>query len=342
MPEVPADSSDTGIQEYIKEEGKALYILNANTGALVKKFIYGDSLTETGNASTGYIQTNPGFTCAMTAAPAILDKNSDGIADYIYQADTGDYHVANDRGAKIWKINCLGDPANWQAQELYNAAPGQTIFISPSLGFDASYRTLVMLGTGRRSQPTEASGGLYTNLTGQFVSFFDSSSATLPLTNANLTNITNSIRNETDISFDMKNSDGDIVSYGFYTNFVKGSNEILFEPSPLYLANRVYFMTFSPQGTGSGGSSDDPCSCDSADGGQHYIYNFAFNTNGSNVNITDSTAIAGKLLGYGALSGTQYKLYIGESSVGGFISTSTPPIEVDNVFGPLLWKEDKR
>jgi hypothetical protein len=342
MTEVPADSDDDGIQEYIKEEGKALYILNAATGALVKKFIYGTSITQTGDASIGYTQTNPGFTCAMTSAPAVLDKTGDGIADCIYQADTGDYHVANNRGAKIWKIECLGDPANWQVQELYQADAGQTIFISPSLGFDASYRVLVMFGTGRRSQPTEASGSLYTNLTGQFVSFFDTGSGPLPLSNANLIDITTALSTETGTSFDMKDTNGATISYGFYSNFVKGSNEILFEPSPLFLASRVYFMTFSPQGSGGGGSSDDPCSCDSADGGQHYIYNFGLSTQGSTISITSPTATPGKLLGYGALSGTEYKLYIGESNVGGFVSTATPPIELDNVFGPMLWKEDKK
>jgi len=62
---------------------------------------------------------------------------------------------------------------------------------------------------------------------------------------------------------------------------------------------------------------------------------------GSTVNIGTISATAGKILGYGALSGTQYKLYIGQSNVGGFVSTSTPPIELDNVFGPMLWKEEK-
>jgi Tfp pilus tip-associated adhesin PilY1 len=335
-PEVPADSSDAGIQDYIKKEGKALYILNAATGAVVKKFVYG---TAASNSTT--LTVSPSFTCAMTAAPAVLDKNGDGVADYIYQADTGDYHVANNRGGKIWKINCLGNPLNWQAQELYQADAGQTIFISPSLGYDDNYRLLVMFGTGRRSQPTEASGSLYTNLTGQFVCFMDTAAGTFPLTNADLTNITASMTTETDISLNLKDTNGTVVSQGLYTNFVKASNEILFEPSPLYLANKVYFMTFAPQGAGGGGSSDDPCSGNSADGGQHYIYNFGLKAKGNTVSVADLTAISGKILGYGALSGTQYKLYIGQSNVGGFVSTTTPPIELDNVFGPMLWKEEK-
>ncbi len=336
-PEVPADSSDAGIQDYIKKEGKALYILNAHTGAVVKKFVYGPSAS---NSAT--LTVSPEFTCAMTAAPAVLDKNGDGVADYIYQADTGDYHVASNRGGKIWKINCVGNPLNWQAQELYQAEAGQTIFISPSLGYDADYRLLVMFGTGRRSQPTAASGSLYTNLTGQFVCFFDTTAATLPLSNSNLTDITTAMTSQTDTSFDLKDNDGNVVSQGFYTDFVKASNEIFFEPSPLFLANTVYFMTFAPQGSGGGGSSDDPCSGNSGDGGQHYIYSFGLSARGNTVNIGTISATAGKILGYGALSGTQYKLYIGQSNVGGFVSTSTPPIELDNVFGPMLWKEEKQ
>ena len=129
---------------------------------------------------------------------------------------------------------------------------------------------------------------------------------------------------------------------GFYFDFVKASNEIFFEPSPLYIAHRVYFMTYAPSGGGGGGSSDDPCSGNSDDGGGHFIYNFGLSASGSTINITDPTATAGKLLGWGGLSGTQDKLYPGEGNVGGFISTSTPPIELDNVFGPLLWKEEKQ
>lgn len=335
-PEVPADSDDPGIQDYIKKEGKALYILNAATGAVVKKFVYGSNF----NNST--LNVSDKFTWAMTAAPAVLDKNGDGVADYIYQADTGDYHVASDRGGKIWKINCLGAPLNWQAQELYQAEAGQTIFISPSLAYDDNYRLLVMFGTGRRSQPTEASGSLYTNLTGQFVCFMDTAAGTFPLNNADLTDITAAMTAETDTSFDLKDSGGSVVSQGFYTDFVKASNEILFEPSPLFIANRVYFMTFSPQGGGGGGSTDDPCSGNSDDGGQHYIYNFGLKAKGNTVSVADLTATAGKILGYGALSGTQYKLYIGQSNVGGFVSTATPPIELDNIFGPMLWKEEKQ
>ena len=335
QPEVPANSTDAGIQDWIKKEGKALYILNAYTGAVVKKFLYGTSAS---NTST--LNVSPEYTCAMTAAPAVLDQNNDGIADYIYQADTGDYHVSENRGAKLWKISCMGDPLNWQPQEIYRAAAGQTFFISPSLGYDSSYRLLVMFGTGRRSQPTEGSGGLFTNLTGQFVCFLDTISASYPLDNTDLTDVTDAIRGETSTSFELKDSGGNTLSQGFYFNFVKASNEIMFEPSPLYLASSVYFMTFAPEGTG-GGSVLDPCSGDSAAGGQHFIYNFGLSTHGNTVYINDPTAAAGKILGYGALSGTQYKLYIGQSNVGGFVSTATPPIELDNIFGPMLWKEEK-
>ncbi len=51
----------------------------------------------------------------MTAAPAVLDKNNDGLADIIYLAETGDYHVANTMAASIWKINCWAiPPTGWR------------------------------------------------------------------------------------------------------------------------------------------------------------------------------------------------------------------------------------
>ncbi len=199
-----------------------------------------------------------------------------------------------------------------------------------------------MFGTGRRSQPTEGLGGLHQSDRPVRGLLRYRPNRHRPLTNADLTDITAAIRGETSTEVETKDNGGSTISQGFYFDYVKGSNEILFEPSPLFIAKKVYFMTFAPQGSSSGGSSDDPCSGDSASGGGHFIYNFGLSTSGSTINITDPTAAAGKLLGYGALSGTKYKPYIGQSQVGGFVSTSTPPIDLDNVFGPMLWKEEKQ
>ena len=140
---------------------------------MIKKFLYGAD--DINSASLGYI---PNFLTAMTAAPAVLDKNNDGIADVIYFAESGDYRVANNHGGAIWKINCYGEPSTWVAQKIYQAPAGQTIFVSPSLAYDTDYRVWVMFGTGRRPRPAEGLGTGFTNLTGQFVAFIDDDSST--------------------------------------------------------------------------------------------------------------------------------------------------------------------
>lgn len=319
-----------------RREGKALYILNANTGALVKKFIYGTSLTETGNASSGYVETNPGFLTAMTVAPTVLDKNNDGLADVIYLAESGDYRVANNYGGGIWKINCYGNPANWVAQKIYQAPAEQTIFVSPSLAYDADYRVWVMFGTGRRSRPAEGLGTAFTNKTGQFVAFIDDNSGTVK-TNADLHNAATS--GDTDYTIDNSGT----VKKGFFFDFHL-AHEIMYEPQPLYINNQVYFMTFTPQeGAGSSGSTDDPCGGSSAVNGSHYIYQFKLTSQGNTFSIGDFLIQSGKILGFGPM-GDKFIVYVGAGNAGNFKPNPGGPVTftLENKNDTMLWKEDKK
>jgi hypothetical protein len=333
-------ATELSVLPWQRREGKALYILNANTGALVKKFIYGTTLTETGNATSGYVETNPGFLTAMTAAPAVLDKNNDGLADVIYLAESGDYRTANAYGGGIWKINCYGDPANWVAQKIYQAPDGQTIFVSPSLGYDTDYRVWVMFGTGRRPQPAEGlgSGTGFTNLTGQFVAFIDDNSGTT-ITNADL-HLAATAGN-TNYTID----DSGTVKKGFYFDFLS-AHEIMYEPQPLYINSLVYFMTFTPQeGVGSSGTEGDPCGGNSSVNGSHYIYEFKLTAQGNTFRLGDFLIQAGKILGLGPM-GDKFIVYVGAGDAGNFRPNAgaggTITFTIENKNSTMFWKEDKK
>jgi hypothetical protein len=327
-------ATDETAQDWQRREGKSLYILNANSGALIKKFIYGSTF----NSTT--LNANPNFLTAFTAAPAVLDKNNDGKADVIYLAESGDYKVPNAHGGAIWKINCYGDPTTWQAQKIYQAPDGQTIFISPSLAYDNNFRVWVMFGTGRRSRPAEGLGSAFTNLAGQFVAFIDDSSGTT-ITNANLHNADTAIASDTDTNFTIDNSG--LVKKGFFFNFLRG-NEIMWEPQPLYINQKVYFMTFTPrEGTGSGGSTDDPCGGNSAVNGSHYIYQFKLTSEANTFTIGDFLDQSGKILGYGPLD-EKFTIYVGAGDAGNFKSDEGDRITntIKDEYRALLWKEDKK
>jgi hypothetical protein len=333
-------ATELSVLPWQRREGKALYILNANTGALVKKFIYGASLTETGNATSGYVETNPGFLTAMTAAPAVLDKNNDGLADVIYLAESGDYRTANAYGGGIWKINCYGDPANWVAQKIYQAPDGQTIFISPSLGYDTDYRVWVMFGTGRRPHPVEGigEGTGFTNLTGQFVAFIDDNSGTT-ITNADLHLAATS--GNTDYTIDNSGT----VKKGFYFDFLS-AHEIMYEPQPLYINSLVYFMTLTPQeGVGSSGTEGDPCGGNSSVHGIHYIYEFKLTAQGNTFTIGNFLIQSGKILGLGPM-GDKFIVYVGAGDAGNFKPNAgvggTITFTIENKNNTMFWKEDKK
>lgn len=336
--EIPLDSS-MPYYEWQKREGKALYILDARDGSLVKKFLPGAG---TSTASIGYFGSSPELKCAVTAAPIAFDSNNDGIADYLYFAESGD---PNGQGGRIWKVNCFGNPLNWTAQVLYQAEAGQTIYISPTISYDRDYRVWVMLGTGRRPQAaygSESTG--FTNLNGQFIAFMDYNIPTgTYLTNADLMDVTDEDMSGDDNEYELVDSDGNQVSRGFYFDFseASGGHEIMFEPSPLVVSFHIYFMTFAPEaGTASSGSSDDPCDTGAAlTEGQHYVYEFDFDSRGGTFTINNFIAETGKILGYGPM-GSQWKIYKGNGAIGNFDPDKPKdPIDLPNMFGPIMWKE---
>jgi hypothetical protein len=60
------------------------------------------------------------------------------------------------------------------------------------------------------------------------------------------------------------------------------------------------------------------------------------------VSLTDPRVENKKILGYGGLNGSEFKLYTGNGDVGGFVPKKGDPIVLDSIYGPVYWKEQKK
>jgi type IV pilus assembly protein PilY1 len=311
--------------------GKAFYVLHAYDGTLIKKFTYGATTSDPDTQPTGsyYLHTNSDFIYPFTATPVALDQNYDGIADYVYMCETGDY-LGSGHGGRIWKVSLGGNPQNWRPTKIFQADSGQTLFIPPTLGFDRDFHLWVLFGTGHRPQPNDAD-----NQTGQFIGFVDNGNISTPLGTSDLLDITGAFTTPgTDQDFSLDSSQTN-YNEGFYFDFVKASGEMLFEPNPVFINSQVFLNTYAPI---SRGSVTDPCQSQ----GNQFVYNFSISSTGTNIYLTDSQVVSGKIQGYGALSGGRYKIYIGEGEVGSPTIKSQETVDLTDTFGVIFWVEKKK
>ncbi len=341
--EVRADQAANGQGSQFYNErliGKAVYVVKVENGATIKKFVYGPSVSETVQNGV-YIHTNPNFLYAFVASPVIFDRNFDGVADYIYVAETGSYQT-NRRGGAIYRINIYGNPATWSPTKIFQDDNGQTIFINPTIGYDANYNLWIMLGTGRRSHIAHRdSQDNFDNTTGHFVAFVDNFNISPAYTTANLANVTSAFINpepNNNYSFNLTNN-----IRGFLIEFFRANNEILYEPTPLLINNLIFFNTFSPEDLfDPNAPPDEENVCvENPVSGQQFIYKCSFISSNGGVSITGAVTYAQKILGYGLLSGGKYKLYTGAGVPGSFSISGTETIVLTDIFGPMYWKENK-
>lgn len=353
--ELPAETSDP-----LTWTGKSLYVVKVepganNTAQLVKRFIYvrdGTAGDTYDSVSKVYTHRNAGFVHPFTAAPAAFDQNNDGIADYLYACDSGNYRDGQ-QGGSIWKINVYGDPAYWLPQRIFQANDEQTLYLSPTLGYDETNNLWVFVGSGRRSQitahtstttPTLPPVTTYTflNNAGQFYAFqdlsFKGSTPTYPLQPSDSTlfkDITPLLKGEsTEGAFEA----GQI---GLFFDYFMQPHEVIFEPTPLFIASTLSINTFAPEQVA--GETTDPCIASTqAVGGSHYVYQFTLGNNNGTMGITDTNVMINKILGYGLLTSGEFVIYFGPGKIGTFTVTGKQNPSLINVFGPVIWKERKK
>lgn len=363
--EKPATTSDL-----TSWTGKGLYVLKVAPNSsyepqLVKKFIFtrdgiAGETTESGVA----VRRIDDFIYPFAAAPALFDQNRDGIYDYMYACDTGDYR-SGQSGGRIWKINIGDAPATWVPQKIFQSLNRQNMFLSPTLGYDLDWNLWVFVGTGRRSQITANIPGtdlvtglptyIFTNPPGQFYAFMDEplkKSFTYPF---NMTNSTDLARLK-DITSFFTGTPTDAerkistTTVGIYFDYFKQSPEVIFEPTPIFIDNTLTMNTYSPEAAVDNTTIDPvtglpitpACGSSSGFSGKHFVYQFTLGRIGTSLAITSTNVFGGKILGSGVLSSGKYIIYYGSQTPGFYTVTGRETPSLEDLFGTILWKEDKQ
>ena len=140
-----AANKDTTLVASTDSMGRALYIVDADTGTLL--------WSVSPAASAGANLQESGLAHGLAAKVVVLDSNGNGVTDRVYAADTG---------GNVWRVDLPGtDRSKWSIVKFAalnggNAANDRRFFNTPdivrtrygSVAFDA-----VLLGSGERNNP---------------------------------------------------------------------------------------------------------------------------------------------------------------------------------------------
>ena len=145
--DIGKDASGVGVAD---QEGRGLYIVDAETGALVW------SVTPANNSTTNL--SEPELLHSVPAEVAVLDSNGDGAADRIYFGDTG---------GNLWRVDLSGNALptssqdTWQINKLASFNGGsittdRRIFNGPDvvrIRLEGKPVDAIIIGTGDRTNP---------------------------------------------------------------------------------------------------------------------------------------------------------------------------------------------
>lgn len=129
----------------LRSMGRGIFVVNAQTGALI---------WQAGPSPTGadVNKTVTSMQYSMPADPTVLDRNRNGLADRIYQADTG---------GNIWRMDISDpDPNNWAVHHFASLGEDQRFLYRPDVVYaednDPQYDA-VLIGAGNREDPFDTS-----------------------------------------------------------------------------------------------------------------------------------------------------------------------------------------
>lgn len=119
--------------------GRAVYVINAATGALIKKF----DATVSGLSE---------LTASIPADVVLTDRDSNGYVDGVYAADTA---------GRVWRFNISDEnPTNWAGYKIADVggsgADNRKFMFAPSLILGTAYDA-VLIGSGDREKPFDES-----------------------------------------------------------------------------------------------------------------------------------------------------------------------------------------
>ena len=240
-----------GFGEGANSEGKALFIVDADTGALIWYLAYAsaDSLTY-----DHYEKNDAELNYRIPQSLTGVDLDNNTYIDTLYFGNTG---------GNLYKIN-ISDPltTSWVPKLLFRgtASAVQPIYLAPSVSYDQCYKLWLHFGTGDRNAPQTAS-------TGQFIAIMDDATATTTITTTDLKELTWTLG--TAPAPDTTSTTTTETSWkGWYFNFID-TGETIFDPDPVVIPDYnipyLFFNTYQPATTVIG---TDPC----GSGGNMHVY----------------------------------------------------------------------
>ncbi len=154
-------------------KGKKVYIVNADTGALIRSF-----------------DTDRSVAADIT----LVDRNFDGKADHAYVADTGGnlYRIDFVNPATLAPLT---SSASWTITKIArtNVSPAGRKFLFGPAALPASDRVILTIGTGDRERPLQSNYPYGENIQNRFYQFTDIfTSGTVDLDGSNVTDLTSS------------------------------------------------------------------------------------------------------------------------------------------------------
>lgn len=225
-------------------EGNAIYVVNAETGALIWKAIKG---TGSNSSTIGYHED---MTDSIPSDVTLVDTDGNGYSDRILVGDTG---------GKVWRMDIDGPTTNWNISLLASVGSDadrlndRRFFHAPDIvqskdstgNFDA-----VIIGSGDRPNPLDRPNGSVRVENWMFM-IKDRRTAphdgsTVSTSVEDLDRVATDFKDITDACMTTACTPAEL-SYGWRLKLTEGPGEKSLS-SPLTIDNVVYFTTYLPLG----------------------------------------------------------------------------------------------
>ena len=235
------DNSGTGTDDSV---GNALYIVDAETGALVWKAVNSGASSTTVHV----VNTIPDLVDSIASNITVLDSNNDTLADRIYVGSTGGI---------VWRVDLAGDDRNdWSMNPVLNVGRHSTsgidrrFFHAPDVSFTADEDDndrfdAVAIGTGDRPNPLDQTvANQFYMLKDRFTSVYlpDPSNPNPPtlIDGSALTDLTDNCLQDADVSCPTSLN----LDLGWRIDLEESGEKNL--ASPLILGGSIIFTTYIP------------------------------------------------------------------------------------------------
>jgi type IV pilus assembly protein PilY1 len=304
------------------DRGRAIYVVDVETGSLVKRFSFAE---------------NSEMTYSIPSDITRLDYDGDGRVDRLY---------VGDMNARMWRFD-IGDlnkdgvsnTNEWTGKMIFasNQAEKRKIFYPPDVTFEKGYE-LLFFGTGNRENPKGS------NDIDRLYAVKDRNSGTL-LREGDLVDVTPDLLQEslTDQAIKDQILSDLVTKGGWFIKLDKQTGEKCLS-TPIVFSKTAYYTTFSP--TFPKGDTPDPCFIGE---GVARLYALEYTTGNAAFNLDllndvggvvvkrdDRSTVIGSAIPSGTIITIIGNKAVGYVGVGGGVFT--PQLMSTKVLFPIYWK----